>query len=298
MGVVPVEELVDPAFLASLQPLRITARRVVRGGRHAEHLSKELGSGLEFKDFRPYVPGDDLRAIDWNIYRRLGRVFVRLFEEQQDLPLYLLPDVSKSLVAEGDGVRAKAALRATLALAAISLNQHDRVGIFPFADELRTHERPKSGKNQVLTIARRLADIDFGSTTDLVGALSRFDSMRWRQGLCVVVSDFFDPAGIQAITDRLGRLRHKLLLIQITRPADRIPDFEGDLRLVDCETGDAHDVSVTDSVLQRYRDAYDKYFEELTTFATRRSAGLVRINAEVDIVEQLAAVFEGGAFAA
>jgi uncharacterized protein (DUF58 family) len=89
-------ELFDAEFLKALQRLRLRARRAVRLGRYAEQRSKDLGHGLEFKDFRPYVPGDDLRSIDWNIYRRLGKLFVKLFEEQKDLPMYLMPDVSGS----------------------------------------------------------------------------------------------------------------------------------------------------------------------------------------------------------
>ena len=97
---IPLAELFDPDFLASVQRLRISARRVARGGRYAEQRSRDLGHGIEFRDYRPYAPGDDLRAVDWNIYRRLGRVFLRLFEELEDLPLYLLPDVSASLFLE------------------------------------------------------------------------------------------------------------------------------------------------------------------------------------------------------
>ena len=299
MNRVPLERLTDPEFLASLQPLRIVARRVLRGGRHAEHLSKQRGPGLEFADYRAYTPGDDLRAIDWNIYRRLGRVFVRVFEEQQDLPLYLLPDVSSSMCFDEEGAtpggRAEACLRATLALAAISLNQHDRVGIFPFNDVLTVHEAPTAGKNRVLPIARRLAEVDFDSTTDLCSALKRLAGMRLRQGMCVVVSDFFDPSGAKAIVDRLADLRHRLLLVQIVRAADRDPDLQGDLRLVDAETGEAENVSVTPELVARMQKAYDEHQQVLVDFARSRSAGFVRIDADQPVVPQLAEVFEEGA---
>ena len=85
------EQVFDPAFLASLSHLRLVARRVPRDGRFAEQLSHDLGHGTDFRDFRPYAVGDDFRAIDWNIYQRLGRVFLRLYEELEDLPLYLMP---------------------------------------------------------------------------------------------------------------------------------------------------------------------------------------------------------------
>ena len=129
------DELFDPDFLESVQRLRIVARRVPRGGRHAEQRSRDLGHGIEFRDFRAYTPGDDLRAVDWNVYGRLRKVFLRLYEELEDLPVYLLVDVSASMFHETPP-RARAGLRTALALAAITLGQHDSVGVFPFSDDL------------------------------------------------------------------------------------------------------------------------------------------------------------------
>ncbi|MEZ6195392.1 MAG: DUF58 domain-containing protein [Planctomycetota bacterium] len=92
--------LFDPDFIAAVQRLKLVAKRVARGGKHAEQRSRDLGSGIEFRDYRPYSAGDDMRAIDWNIYRRLGRVFLRLFEEIEDLPVYLCVDTSTSAFLE------------------------------------------------------------------------------------------------------------------------------------------------------------------------------------------------------
>ena len=97
----------------------MVARRVPRDGRFAEQRSRDLGHGTDFCDFRPYSPGDDFRSIDWNIYQRLGRVFLRPYEELEDLPLYLIPDVSRSMFLESPP-RARAGLRTTLALASIT----------------------------------------------------------------------------------------------------------------------------------------------------------------------------------
>ena len=94
------DELFDPEFLAALTPFALRARRAPPAGRPADQASRQRGFGLEFADFKSYVPGDDLRAIDWNIYRRLGRLFVRVFEERRDLPVYLLVDRSRSMFLE------------------------------------------------------------------------------------------------------------------------------------------------------------------------------------------------------
>ena len=290
------DELFDAHFLESLQHLKLVARRVPAGGRFAEQRSKDLGHGIEFRDFRPYAPGDDLRGVDWNIYRRLGRVFLRLFEELEDLPLYLMPDVSKSAFHESPP-RALASLRCSLALAAVSLGQHDQVGVFPFSDDLSVLLRPQSGKGRVLSFARRLTEIEPGGQTDIARSLRRLGGMRLRQGLLVIVSDFFDPAGIDAVLDALRHVRHRLLLVQLVKASDRDPRIQGEVRLRDCETGAVEDVSVTGQVIESYRAAYDRFEGALAGFARRRSAGLLRLDVDADVVPQLASLFESGHYA-
>ncbi|MEM1448113.1 MAG: DUF58 domain-containing protein [Planctomycetota bacterium] len=293
-GTLEQGQIFDAAFLEAAQRLRLVARRVAPRGRFAEQKSRDRGSGLEFQDYRPYVSGDDLRAIDWTIYRRLGRVFLRLFEEHEDLPMYLLTDVSRSAWIESPP-RAVAGLRASLALAAISLGHHDSVGVFPFSDDLQVLQRPTSGKGRVLELARRMARVERGGETDIKKALRRFRALGLRRGLVVIVSDFFDPGGVDAVHDALRGLNHELLFVQLVRASDRDPRAEsGDLRLVDCETNEAHDVSVTPQVLERYRAAYDRFSEGLAALARRRGAGLLALDADADIVPQIASLFENG----
>lgn len=286
-------QLCDERFLASLEALRIVARRVAPRGRFAEQRSRALGGGFEFKDYRPYAPGDDLRSVDWNLYRRLGRVFVRLCEELEDLPLYLLPDVSRSAWLE-EPPRALAGLRASLALAAISLGQHDKVGIFPFDADLRVLQRPTSGKNRILQLAELCSRLEPGGATDLTRSLARFQALGLREGLVCIVSDFFDPAGIDAVIAALHGVRSKLLLVQLVRKTDAAPQLTGDLRLSDCESGAVTDVSITPAVLERYQAAHARFDAALADFARGRSAGLVKLDVEQDVVAQLARLFEAG----
>jgi uncharacterized protein (DUF58 family) len=290
---VPVGELCDERFLASLERLRIVARRVAPRGRFAEHLSRDRGPGLEFKDHRAYAAGDELRAVDWNVYRRLGKLFLRVFEELEDLPLYLLADVSASAWFE-DPPRARAGLRAGLALAAISLGQHDPVGVFPFGEDLRVLVRPAAGKNRVLGLAQRMAELGPAGATDFTRSLASFAALRLRAGVAVVISDFYDPAGLDAVCAALGRLRHRLVLVRLKRAADAEPELRGDLRLVDCETGAGEDVSVSAAVLQRYRAAYARFEEGLAAFALARGAGLLVLDADAEVVPQLERLFAGG----
>ena len=147
----PPAELFDPGFLRSLEALRILARSVPAGGRHAEQRSRARGQGQEFTDVRPYVAGDDFRTVDWHVFLRLDKVFVRLFLQDEDLPIYFLLDQSASM-ARGPALgnapdRSVIARRAVAALAAVARNHMDRLAVFPFASEpLRPLSRT-SGKN-------------------------------------------------------------------------------------------------------------------------------------------------------
>ncbi len=294
-GPIPFDKVFDPGFLASLSHLSIAVQRVAAGGRFGERLSKDLGAGIEFRDFRGYSPGDDPRAIDWNIYRRLGKVFLRLYEEQQDLPLYLMPDVSASMFHEPEP-RALTALRCTLALATISLSHHDSAALFPFAGKMEMRVKSMSGKASTMAFAEHLARLSppVEAGTNLAGALRRLADMNLRKGLLVVISDFFDPAGLSPLRDALRSIRHRMLFVQLVRPSDAEPDLEGDLRLRDCESGDAAEITVTPHLLSRYREAYAAFSTELADLVKYHHGGLLQLNVEEDLVTQLNTVFAAG----
>lgn len=297
---IQLEDLLDAEFLESVSRLRLVAKQVPRGGRFAEQRSRDLGTGLEFKDHRPYSPGDDLRSMDWNLYRRLGKVFLRLFEELEDLPVYLCPDVSQSSfhAATGEDPRARAGLRSAFALASIALSAHDSVGLFPFADNMQIGARPMSGSSRLMTFGRALTQVSVGGGTNFASFAKDLGALRLRSGLVVVISDFFDPGGLEAVTSALKTLRHRLLLVQLVRGSDRDPGLEGDLRLVDCESGTSENVSVTAAVLDRYREAYDRFNEGLAEFVRARGAGLLQLDVDGDVAAQLAGLFEGGRYTA
>ena len=292
-----LEQLFDAEFLSALEHFQILVRRVARGGRHAEHISRDKGAGIEFADYKPYVPGDDLRSVDWNIYRRLGRIFVKQFEERENLPLYLLIDRSKSMFIE-QPPRMIAALRIGLALASISLGQHDSVGLYSCSDSLGVSVRSMSGGGRLMTFARHLAALDEQGDTHLAEAIQQLGHLSMREGVLVVISDFFDPSGVEEVIASLNTCRHRLQLVQLVRRTDADPTaiegFDGDLRLLDCELGAAVDVTVTPALLTRYGQIYDEFNGELTRFAGDRGAGLVRLDTDADLIAQLGKLFEAG----
>jgi uncharacterized protein (DUF58 family) len=286
-------ELFDPDFLEAVQRLKLRARRAVRLGRPAEQRARDVGQGFEFRDFRPYVAGDDLRSIDWNVYRRLGKLFVKVFEEQRDLPLYLMPDVSASMFME-ETPRIQAAQRAALAIAAVGLGQHDTVGLFPFADDLQIRVKSKSGKSSLMSFAQHLSQLQARNATALADSIRHLCTLRLRPGVLVILSDFFDPAGIEAVIQALRPCRHRLLLIQLVRRSDANPTLQGDVRLKDAESGEVENVSITPQVLENYRAAYARFNDALLSFARQRQAILLRLDAEAEVLDQLSELFGSG----
>ncbi len=288
-----MSDLFPPDFVSALIQLRIEARQVPRGGHHAEHHAREPGSGIEFRDYRPYAPGDDVRRVDWNLYRRFGRVFLRLLDEVRDLPLYCLTDMSDSLWLE-QPPRADAARRSAAVMAAVSLNQLDAAAVFPFGADLGTPLPATRGKQNLHRVLAFLEGLTALGRTDLRRSLQTFSRLPVKPGLAVVISDFFDPHGLEAVGEGLATLRHRLVMIRVMRGSDGDPELRGEFRLADCESEETLDVSVSDRLLDRYREAYVDFEGGLRTLAARRGAFLLEVDMEEALLPQFGLLFQDG----
>lgn len=290
------DELFDPVFLDRVNTLTLRIAAAQKGGRLADQRTSARGQGSDFADFKPYVAGDDLRAIDWNIYRRLGKAFVRVFEERQDLPVYILLDVSRSMFVENPP-RIGPAMRSVLALAAVALGQQDEVSLMTVSDDMGTAMKSVSGKGGIARVAQILADQVALGRSALAGAVAKLASMRLRRGLVILVSDFFDDDGLDGVLAALESLPHRLLLVQMVRASDAdptlLPDLDGDVVIEDGER-DGAGMTVTPELIARYRAAYRDFTDSLDTFARRRGATLVRMDADGDVLDQLAPVLTAG----
>lgn len=292
-----MEELFDAEFLSALQHFSLRISQVPKGGRLAEQKSTSKGQGLEFSDFKPYVAGDDLRAIDWNIYQRIGKLFVRVFEENRDMPVYLLLDVSGSMFLE-DNPRIHAAARTALALSSVALSQHDSVGLFPFADQLQTKFRSTTGKRSVMRIAQHLVELEPEQNTLFSSAVNQFAQMGMRQGLVIILSDLFEDAELSQMLNALKALNHKVLLVQIVQPWDADPTLNpslyGDVKLVDCESQQAVDLPLNEQVIERYKAVYNAFNSQVIEFCKSYGMGHIKIDASQDVLAQLSKYFEAG----
>lgn len=264
------DRLFDEAFLRRLEHLTLVSRRPVAGHLRGAHRSRRTGTGMVFSDYRPYTPGDDTRNLDWNTYLRLDRLLLRVFEEEAELPVYVLIDASASM-GEGSPSKFDLARRVCAALAYLALHNQDRVSLVAFAEGVVRELPVRRGRTQVWPVFHFLQTLEPAGGTSLEAALKRaFGSGRTR-GLVVIASDFMDPGGFGPAARWLQQFRHEVVAMQILSPQEVEPDLPEDVEVVDSESRAALRVHVTPALRDAYRDALAAHQAELAD--TCRRAG-------------------------
>ncbi len=289
------EDLFDEAFLKKLEYLYIVSKKIFRGRTRAERRTRTAGSGIEFADYREYVPGDDLRYLDWNIYGRLDRLLLRLFEEEEDLYIYLLLDVSDSMLM-GTPAKLTYGMQVAAALSYVGLANLDRVCLITLSDGLKDRLPPARGKGRIFKVFEFLRSARHGGQTKLALSMRSFVHQNKRRGLTVLISDFYDPLGY---TDAINMLRYnhfEPFAIQIIDPLEAKPKVKGDLELIDCETGDTRAITVTPRLLEAYIQAHETYCRDLAEFCTTRQVPLFRAQTDVPFDDLILRIFRKGGF--
>ena len=275
--------LFDSAFLTKLEQLHLLARRLFRGEQRAERRSRQLGSRLEFADYREYSAGDELRAIDWPAYARLERLFVKLYEQEQDVAVGFLIDSSASMQWRSEGFgKFDIARRITAALAYIALANLDRVSVHFFAEGIVSELGVMRGKAQFHSVLNFLREPPTGGEkTSLLASTRAFSQRQKRSGIVFVLSDFFDPAGYEEPLALLQHAQFDVHAIQILDPAELAPTETGDLRLLEAETGESLEVTANDAVLARYREEIASYNNGLEAFCRKRSVAHASVTCDL-----------------
>lgn len=256
----------DTAFLKKLEYLSLVSRRVFQGQLLANRRARQLGNGIVFADHRNYTFGDDLRYLDWNAYARFNNELIRRFEEEKDLHVYILLDCSQSM-SLGNPQKFDYARQIAAALAYIALANLDRVCVVPFAGHLQQIFPTIRGKQHILNLIRFLESQELvSSTTDLTASMSEFVRQKQHTGLAVVISDFFDPKGFKSGLDILRYRNYEPYLIQIHDKQDAEPKFLGDVQLHDTETDSIHEVTISETMLRRYKQKFAAFLDEIRRY--------------------------------
>ncbi len=282
----PLGSRFDDRFLRKLESLALTIRRTTAGRSHGMRRSRRVGAGLEFADHRDYVPGDDLRYLDWNLYGRLERRALRLYEEDEDLSIEVLVDASASM-GMGRPPKLDLALQIGAALAYVGLCNLDRVAVTALGIEA-AGPPPARGKARILPILRFLDALrppegtSRSSRTSLAATVREFLSRRRgrRRGLVALVSDFYDPAGADAALELVRRHRLEAIAIQISAPDELAPRLRGDVQLCDIETGEARDLTISPRALANYAQRHAALLRQLAGYCRERTIPCFTVSSE------------------
>src|SRR3954468_22466197 len=261
--------LLDAEFLARLERLDVLSRKVLAGKLKGERRSKRRGQSVEFADYRNYVVGDDLRFIDWNLYARLDRLFLKLFMEEEDLALYILLDVSKSCD-YGDPNKAEYLKRVAAALGYIGLVNYNRVTIAAVADGVVADTGAMRGRRKVAQMIVFIGKLKPQGASHFIEAAKRFALQHRQKGVCVVLSDFFIKDGFENGLRYVAGGKYDLFAVQALSPQEIDPDLQGDLKLRDMEDDDLAEVSITQPLIKKYKQNLNAYCLALKDYVTRR----------------------------
>ena len=261
--------LLDPAFMARLDQLDLVSRKILAGKMKGERRSKRRGQSVEFADFRNYVVGDDLRFIDWNIYARLDKLFLKLFLEEEDLALYVLVDTSASMN-YGEPNKALYAKQVAAALAYIGLVNYNRVNVVAMADKVVAETGAMRGRRRVSQMIDFVSKLPATGPSHFAEACKRFALANRQKGICVVLSDFFDKGGYENGLRYVAGGKYDLFCVQTLAPQEIEPDLQGDLKLRDMEDDDMAEVSVTQPLMKQYKSNLNAYCLGLKDYVTRR----------------------------
>ncbi len=261
--------LLSPEFLRRLESLEIVSRKMLAGRMKGDRLSRRKGRGSDFADFRPYTSGDDLRFLDWNLYGRLEKLFLRIFLEEEDLNVYLLIDNSRSMDF-GTPSKLRYAKQVAAALGFVGLANLDRITIEAVGGGANSRSPVYRGRPSLWRMIKFLDEIQPADAGELNKSLRQFTMRAKGQGVAVVLSDFLDKDGYEEGLRILAARNLDVYAIQVLAQEEIEPPYAGDLKLTDLEDGDEAEVTISAPLLERYRATLAAYRSALHAFCTRR----------------------------
>lgn len=272
--------LFNESTLQKLNTLTMVSRKIRSGAIKGERRSTKRGTSIEFADYRDYAAGDDLRRLDWNVYARLNRPYIKLLEEEEDLPVYILVDVSLSMNwGVNETNKLSYALHIAGALGTIALSAGDRLRIYTIREMgLPAQYGPIRGTQHIFqmfrfleTIYQERGTISTQLTTDLIASLKSFSTLQHNPGMLFLISDMFSSSGYESGLLELSGRGFDVVVLHTLAPDEISPSFTGDLNLIDQESGEKIDVSVDNGIREAYRLRVEEWQENIYQTCLQRN---------------------------
>ena len=271
----------DEAFLRRLEKFMLRSRRSFTHGIAGEHRSIRRGASPEFADYKPYTPGDDFRRVDWNIYARMGEMFVRLSEVDIDLTVHVMLDCSRSMD-WGEPNKFWYAKRAAAAFGYLALAGFDRVTVAPFASRAGQTFGPTSGRSRAAGLfqyLRALTPMD--GPTDLAQTLRAYVNTSRRPGYLVLLSDLLSTTDLDAALRVLIERGWQVVVIHVLSPWELAPQLDRDVELVDAETGATLRVRPNAETIAQYEQRFSAWLADVKRYCTRYNVQYVQVSTDM-----------------
>ena len=259
------EPFLDEVFLRKLENLKLLARKGIRGHDKGEHISWRSGGSLEFLDYRKYHIGDDFRYVDWNVYGRLDKLFIKLFRAEENQTVHILIDRSRSM-GTGKPTKAMYAKKIAAAVSYICLANLDRVRVTAFTDRLKESMPPARSKQTYSKVLKFLVSLSAVGRTGINKSLSEYADLRIRPGTAIILSDVLDPNGFKKGLEALKYEKYKVALIQILNHEEILPTIKGNLLLRDVETGRSRTIDLNSELIESYQKKIEAYINSIRNF--------------------------------
>ena len=285
----------DEEFLRKLEQLSLLARKIRSGQSRSENISINRGASLEFSDYRLYQPGDDFRYLDWNIYSRLNRLFVKIFTAEENLTVHILVDTSRSM-SFGNPSKLWYAGRLAAALGYLAVNNLDRVGLSAFAEGVEHSLPPVRRKTHVFSIFDYIEQLRPSGKTDFNKTLRDYSLRTTRPGLAVLITDLLDPAGYQDGLRALIYRKFDIMLIQVMSEEELDPRIKGPLRLIDGETDEETELNVEPETMDEYQRRLGVFFDNVEEFCLSHDVEYLRTSTAIPFEDVVFSYLRRGVF--
>jgi len=273
-------ELLSPQFMRKLDQLALVSRKIFAGKLRGERLTKRRGDSSEFADYRNYVAGDDLRYLDWNIYARLERLFIKLFLQEEDLHVSLLIDTSKSMN-WGTPNKGLYSRQVAAAISYIAMTNLDRLSVYAYSDGLQYEMAGVRGRRWIFRVMDFLSSMSYDGASHLPTTCKQFAIRHPQPGIVMILSDFFEKDGYEdGLRYLLGR-NYDVYAVQMLSPEEIEPEMAGDLRLTDVEDDDIAEVTISRALINRYRKNLEAYCGDLKEYCNSRGISYLFTSTEV-----------------
>ena len=276
--------LLSPQLMARLERMELVSRKIFRGRMKGERRSRRKGQSVEFADFRAYVSGDDLRFIDWNLYARLDRLFLKLFLEEEDLHVFVVLDNSRSMEF-GEPTKLRFSQQLAAALGFVALCRSDRVQIASLTSGRSGSLAPLRGRHSIWRLLSQLQDIQVEDDADLYRGIRDFSMRCPGRGIVVVISDLLEKNGFEPAFKHLIARDMDTYVVHLLAAEEVRPELTGDLKLLDSEDHDATDISISRVILDRYDQTVRSFLARAREYCVKRGIGYVFADTRIPIEE-------------